>query len=218
MVIPIKKITAKICGIKTPEALHTAVRGGTRFIGFVFFPPSPRHVAIDTAKELALMLPTGVRSVGLFVDPTDKQLDAVTGRVQLDMIQLHGAETPQRVAEIKVKYALPIIKAIPVNCAEDITAARDYEDHVDWLLFDAKPPADSDVPGGTGRVFDWNILKGLEFSKPWMLSGGLNANNVGDALLVLSPNAVDVSSGVESVRGEKDLEKISAFLTAVKAV
>ena len=213
-----KKVTAKICGIKTPEALQVAVQNGARFVGFVFFPPSPRHVAIDTAKALALTLPTGVRSVGLFVDPTDAQLDAVTGRVQLDMIQLHGAETPQRVAEIKGKYALPIIKAIPVNDAEDITAARDYEDHVDWLLFDAKPPAGSDVPGGTGQSFDWALLKGLEFSKPWMLSGGLSADNVSDALSVLFPDAVDVSSGVESSRGEKDIEKISAFLAAVKAV
>ncbi len=214
----LKKITAKICGIKTPEALQAAVQNGARFIGFVFFPPSSRHVAIDTAKALALMLPTGVRSVGLFVDPADAQLDAVTGRVQLDMIQLHGAETPQRVAEIKDKYALPIMKAFPVSNAEDIAAARDYEDHVDWLLFDAKPPADSDVPGGTGRSFDWALLKGLDFSKPWMLSGGLSAENVGDALSVLSPDAVDVSSGVESSRGEKDIEKISAFLAAVKAV
>lgn len=211
-----KKTTTKICGIKTPEALQAAVRGGTRFVGFVFFPPSPRHVVIDTAKALALMLPTGVRSVGLFVDPADAQLDAATERVQLDMIQLHGAETPQRVVEIKEKYALPIIKAIPVSCAEDIALARDYEDHVDWLLFDAKPPADSDVPGGTGQGFDWALLKGLEFSKPWMLSGGLSADNVGDALSVLSPDAVDVSSGVESSRGEKDIEKISAFLAAVK--
>ena len=214
----LKKITAKICGIKTPEALDAAVRGGTRFVGFVFFPPSPRHVAIDTAKELALMLPTGVRSVGLFVDPTDAQLDAVTGRVQLDMIQLHGAETPQRVSDIKDKYVLPVMKAIPVSNAKDIMFARDYEDHVDWLLFDAKPPVDSDVPGGRGKSFDWLLLKGLEFSKPWMLSGGLNAENVEQALLVLSPDAVDVSSGVELVRGEKDIEKISAFLAAVKAV
>ncbi|PCJ03190.1 MAG: phosphoribosylanthranilate isomerase [Alphaproteobacteria bacterium] len=213
-----KKITAKICGIKTPEALGAAVRGGARFVGFVFFPPSPRHVAIDTAKALALMLPTGVRSVGLFVDPTDAQLDAVTGRVQLDMIQLHGAETPQRVAEIKGKYALPIIKAFSVSHVEDIALARAYEDHVDWLLFDAKPPADSDVPGGTGQSFDWVLLQGLEFSKPWMLSGGLNAENVEQALSVLSPDAVDVSSGVESVRGEKDIEKIRAFLAAVKTV
>ncbi|MGH1377833.1 MAG: phosphoribosylanthranilate isomerase [Alphaproteobacteria bacterium] len=218
MVGSVKKITTKICGIKTPEALKSAVHDGARFVGFVFFPPSPRHVAIDTAKELALMLPTGVRSVGLFVDPTDEQLDAVTGHVQLDMIQLHGNEIPDRVLEIKEKYALPIIKAFPVSDVSDLDVVSDYEGLVDWLLFDAKPPKNSDVPGGTGHSFDWNILKDRSFSKPWMLSGGLHTDNVGDALMILAPNAVDVSSGVEAVRGEKDLGKISSFLAAVKAL
>ncbi|PCJ97788.1 MAG: phosphoribosylanthranilate isomerase [Zetaproteobacteria bacterium] len=210
-----KKVKAKICGITTPEALEVAIRSGARFVGYVFFPPSPRHIAIDTAKELVLMMPTGVRSVGLFVDPTDAQLDAVVGYVPLDMIQLHGTETPQRVKEIKDKYALPIIKAFPVSCTSDIEVARDYEDIVDWLLFDAKPPAGSDVPGGTGQCFDWALLRDITFSKPWMLSGGLHLENIGEALSVLSPDAVDVSSGVEVSRGVKDIEKIRSFLAAV---
>ncbi len=156
----------KICGIKTPEALKAATENGARFIGFVFFPPSPRHVSIDTAKELSLMLPTGVRSVALFVDPSDEQLDAVLGRVQIDMIQLHGDESTARITEIKNKYALPIIKAFPISTPNDLKAVSEYEDLVDWLLFDAKPPKEADNPGGLGKSFDWNILKGQSFSNP----------------------------------------------------
>ncbi|MGH1456070.1 MAG: phosphoribosylanthranilate isomerase [Alphaproteobacteria bacterium] len=210
------KTQTKICGIKTPEALRAAVEGSARFIGFVFYPPSPRHVPIDTAKELALMLPTGVRSVALFVDPTDEQLDAVLGKVQIDMIQLHGNESPSRVSEIKARYAMPIIKAFPVREAGDIDVAADYTD-ADWLLFDAKS-SDPSQHGGTGQSFDWSLLEGKSFDKPWMLSGGLTPENVGEALFVLKPNAVDVSSGVESSKGVKDEGKIRAFLGAVNAL
>ena len=202
-------VQVKICGIKTPDILEAAVSSGARFVGFVFYPPSPRYVEADTAKELSLMLPTGVRSVGLFVDPTDEQLDNVLGIVPLDMIQLHGGETPARVAEIKQKYAMPIIKAFCVSCAADIEAARAYEGAVDWLLFDGKS-------GGSGQSFDWSLLAGQAFLKPWMLSGGLTLENVGEALSVLSPNAVDVSSGVESSRGVKDIAKIADFISATK--
>lgn len=207
---------AKICGIKTPEALNAAIECRARYIGFVFYPPSPRHIEIDTARELAIMLPTGVRGVGLFVDPTDEELDAVLGKVQLDMIQLHGAETPARVSEIKQKYQMPIIKAFPVREAADIDQARKYKD-ADWYLFDAKS-SDPSMPGGTGHSFDWALLAGKSFDKSWMLSGGLSPENVGDALSVLKPNAVDVSSGVESTRGVKDTNKIRAFIEAVKGV
>lgn len=205
----ISRIQVKICGIKTPDILEAAVSAGARFIGFVFYPPSPRHVGADTAKELSLMLPTGVRSVGLFVDPTDEQLDDVLGIVPLDMIQLHGSESVERVAEIKQKYAMPIIKAFCVSCAADIDAARAYEDVVDWLLFDGKS-------GGSGISFDWNLLSNQGFSKPWMLSGGLTPENVVEALSALSPEAVDVSSGVESTRGVKDASKIVDFIEAAK--
>ncbi len=210
-------VQTKICGIKTPEALSAAVDGGARFVGFVFYPPSPRHVAIDTAKELALMLPTGVRSIGLFVDPTDEQLHTVLGHVQIDMIQLHGHETVERVAEIKAKYAMPIIKAFPVQVEEDIDRAKGYVDVVDWFLFDAKS-VDPNMPGGTGNSFDWSLLSVCVFDKPWMLSGGLNPENVSEALSDLKPNAVDVSSGIESARGVKDESKIRAFLAAVNAL
>lgn len=205
----ISRIQVKICGIKTPDILEAAVSAGARFIGFVFYPPSPRHVGADTAKELSLMLPTGVRSVGLFVDPTDEQLDDVLGIVPLDMIQLHGSESVERVAEIKQKYAMQIIKAFCVSCAADIDAARAYEDVVDWLLFDGKS-------GGSGISFDWNLLSNQGFSKPWMLSGGLTPENVVEALSALSPEAVDVSSGVESTRGVKDASKIVDFIEAAK--
>lgn len=210
-------VKTKICGIKTPEALRAAIDGGARFVGFVFFPPSPRHVAIDTAKELALMLPTGVRSVALFVDPSDEQLEAVLGHVQIDMIQLHGDETPTRVREIKQKYAMPVLKAFPVRDAEDIDRSADYSGIADWFIFDAKP-VNADLPGGTGQVFDWELLAGRHFDVPWMLSGGLTPDNVADALARLSPDAVDVSSGVEHTRGEKDEAKIRAFLSAVNAL
>ena len=210
-------IHTKICGIKTPQALYAATSNGARFIGFVFYPPSPRHIDVNIAQDLAYQLPTGVRGVGLFVDPTDEQLETVLSRVQLDMIQLHGNEIPERVAQIKEKHVMPIIKAFPVRAAEDIDRAEDFSKVADWFLFDAKPP-NADLPGGTGHSFDWGLLKGKSFSKPWMLSGGLTIENVGDALKDLSPNAVDVSSGVEAVRGEKDADKIKAFLAAVNAL
>ncbi|MGN7437037.1 MAG: phosphoribosylanthranilate isomerase [Alcanivorax sp.] len=206
----------KICGVKTPEALNAAIEAGARYIGFVFYPPSPRHIEIDTAKELAGMLPTGVRGVGLFVDPSDEELDAVLGKVQLDIIQLHNDETPARVSEIKAKYHMPIIKAFPVREESDIAHVGDYTD-ADWYLFDAKS-ADPNMPGGTGKSFDWSILSEKTFDKPWMLSGGLSAENIADALTSLSPNAVDVSSGVERSRGVKDENKIRAFIEAVKGV
>ncbi len=197
----------KICGIKTPDTLDAAVSGGARFVGFVFYPPSPRHVDKDTAKELVMNLPTGVRSVGLFVDPSDEELDNVLGYVSLDMVQLHGSETVRRVSEIKEKYAVPIIKAFSVTCAADIEKSKAYEDVANWLLFDNKT-------GGSGQKFDWSLLKDKEFSKPWMLSGGLNANNVEEALKILSPNAVDISSGVERARGVKCPDKIRSFIEA----
>ena len=206
---------SKICGIKTPEALRVSVDNGARFLGFVFYPPSPRHVPIDIAKELSLLVPTGVRSVGLFVDPTDAQLASVLGKVQIDMIQLHGDETPKRVAEIKAQYQMPIIKAFPVAGEGDLEGVEEYAKAADWYLFDAKA-TDGGVSGGTGKSFDWTILQGRSFSKPWMLSGGLDADNVNQALSLLSPDAVDVSSGVEFTRGVKDDAKIKAFLDAVK--
>lgn len=208
----------KICGIKTKEALGAALLGGARFIGFVFFPLSPRYIEVEKAQELAFALPDGVQSVGLFVDPTDLHLDMVLKHVQLDMIQLHGNETPARVSEIKARYGVSVIKAFRIGSARDVALAHSYVDAADWYLFDTKSASSSEVPGGTGEVFDWALLALEEFDKPWMLSGGLSVENVGDALSVLSPMAVDVSSGVERVRGEKDPCLIKAFLEIVKRI
>lgn len=206
----------KICGLSTPETLAAAASGGARFVGFVFYPPSPRNVSFDVAYELARAVPTGVRSIGLFVDPDDEMLERIVTGIQLDMIQLHGDETPERVTEIKERFSMPVIKAIRVANKYDLEDVDAYEAVADWLLFDAKP-AGADLPGGTGESFDWNILKGRRFKKPWMLSGGLDVDSVAEALSILSPNAVDISSGVESSRGVKDPAKIQAFIQAARA-
>ncbi|MBI1300947.1 MAG: phosphoribosylanthranilate isomerase [Alphaproteobacteria bacterium] len=207
-------IHSKICGIKTPEALKAATENGARFIGFVFYNPSPRHVEIDIARELAYALPTGVRGVGLFVDPTEEEIERVLSSVQLDMIQLHGDEPPIRVQHLKDRFLMPIIKAIPVRDGTDIEKARDYG-AADWILFDTKVDGQH---GGTGQSFDWSLLRDKSFEKPWMLSGGLTPDNVAEAIGIASPDAVDVSSGVEAGRGEKDPAKIKAFLEAVNTL
>jgi len=207
----------KICGLSDPDNLAAAIEGGARFVGFVFYPPSPRNVSFDTAWNLARAVPTGVRSVGLFVNPEDEQLERIVTGIQLDMIQLHGDESPGRINEIKQRFSMPIIKAIRVASEEDLYDIEGFEAAADWLLFDAKPP-NASLPGGTGESFDWNILKGREFKKPWMLSGGLDETNVEQALSILKPNAVDISSGVESAPGIKDENKIKNFIKAVKTV
>lgn len=218
----------KICGLSTPDTLATAIESGARFVGFVFYEPSPRNVSFDTAWNLARAVPTGVRSVGLFVNPTDEELERILTGVQLDMIQLSGDESPGRIAEIKSRYHQPIIKSIHIGSEEDLQKVEGYEASADWLLFDTKLAAkpsnhptfqSSNLPtyGGTGESFDWNILANRKFKKPWMLSGGLDAGNVQDALNLLNPTAVDISSGVESAKGVKDNEKIKSFIEAVKS-
>ena len=205
----------KICGLSDPANVSKAIEAGARYVGFVFYPPSPRAISTDTARELSLSIPTGVSSVGLFVDPSDEQLEQTLGIVPLDMIQLHGHESPQRVSEIKARFSMPIIKAFNIREESDLAPVPEYEDIVDWLLFDSKPETAS-LPGGTGEKFDWSLLKGKTFTKPWMLSGGLTAENVSDGLAQLSPDAVDISSGVETAPGIKDNAKIKAFIEAVK--
>lgn len=209
-------VAAKICGLSEPESLRAAVAGGARYVGFVFYPRSPRAIAPPMAAELARLLPTGVRSVGLFVDPDDEFLEHVTGQVPLDLIQLHGAETPRRIAEIKARYALPVMKAVKIGGPEDLTAAMEAAEVADRLLFDAKPPAKvSALPGGNGIAFDWTILAGRRWPRPWMLSGGLTVENVAEAVRVTGATEVDVSSGVEDRPGHKDPALVRAFLAAV---
>lgn len=207
----------KICGLSTPKTLKAAIEGGARHVGFVFYPPSPRNVTLEQAAELSALTPPSVRRVGLFVDPTNKDLEKTLQHVQLDIIQLHGNEKPERVSDIKDRFQKPVMKALRIATKYDLEDIPDYEAVADWLLFDAKPQ-DADLPGGTGESFDWSVLKGLTFSKPWMLSGGLDAENVTEALSILKPKAVDVSSGVESERGIKDAEKIKEFIETVKTL
>lgn len=203
----------KICGLKDSENLHTAIDAGADFIGMVFFEKSPRNVDYHTAANLRQLVPAHVKAVGLFVNPTDEDLQKYAVGLNLDVIQLHGDETPERVGEIKRIFERAVMKAIPIASAADLAVIEKYEAVADWLLFDTKAPAD--VRGGTGHSFDWNILAGRTFTKPWMLAGGLNAGNVQDALKILKPTAVDVSSGVEKSKGVKDPAKICEFIQAV---
>lgn len=206
----------KICGLTDPESIRVSSAAGAGFLGFVFYPPSPRSVPVDAAQSLRSVVPGGVVPVGLFVDPDDELLGAVLPRLKPGLIQLHGSETPQRVGAIKARYGLPVMKALKIAGPEDLETLSLYEEVSDWILFDAKAPTGSTLPGGNGVVFDWSVLKSITPRRPWMLSGGLTTENVGEALKVLSPDAVDVSSGVEDAPGRKNADKIRAFIQAVK--
>lgn len=204
----------KICGITDRAALEAAADGAA-FAGFVFYPRSPRALRMTDAASLCATTPPHLKRVGLFVDPEDSLLDGIMTAAPLDMIQLHGEETPTRTAAIAAHTGLPVIKALRVGTAADVARAKDYEDVASWLLFDAKP-ADAELPGGTGRTFDWNLLDGFASRIPWMLSGGLKQGNIAAALERLKPDAVDVSSGVEDSPGLKNPEKIRSFIEAVR--
>jgi len=208
-------VDVKICGLTTPDAVRATVEGGARAAGFVFYPPSPRAIGPDSAAQLARLLPTGVRAVGLFVDPTDADLEAIVGRVPLDMLQLHGNEPPRRVAEIRGRFGMHVMKAVRVATKSDLTPLADYQSVSDWILFDAKlPPKVSALPGGTGVAFDWRLLEGVSLTRPWMLAGGLDADNLAAAVAQSGAKAVDVSSGVEDRPGVKNPDRIRAFLAA----
>jgi phosphoribosylanthranilate isomerase len=217
----------KICGLQTEATVHAAVHAGAHFIGLNFVPASPRYINIETAVGLAHMIPEDVQLVGLFADPSDEDLKRVLMENILNIVQLHGNESPDRVHEVKNLIGLPVIKAIPIATSHDLQNIPAYEECADWLLFDAKPTISSSsrkeknhpcnvLTGGTGKAFDWSILNARVFNKPWMLAGGLTAENVQDALRLLSPDAVDVSSGVEHEKGVKDPQKIKAFVKAVQ--
>jgi phosphoribosylanthranilate isomerase len=210
-------VSVKICGLSDAEAVAAAVTGGAAMVGFVFFPPSPRAVTPAQVKALAAPLPGDIARVGVFVDPDDTLLDDVFAHVTLDHIQLHGGETPARAQAIASRYGAGIIKAIKVSTAADIAEAARYQDAADRILFDAKAPKGSKLPGGNAQSFDWNLLAGVApaGSKPWILSGGLDIDNVAEAVKISGATAVDVSSGVESAPGKKDPAKIKAFLKTV---
>lgn len=210
-------VTAKICGINAPEAMAAAVSGGASHVGLVFFPPSPRAVSPLEAGRLAAAVPAGIDTVGLFVDPDDGLIDAVLEAVPLDMLQLHGAEGPDRVAAIRRRTGRKVMKAIPVAVEADLDAVERYGPVADWLLFDAKPPKDKKdaLPGGNALSFNWTLLQGRRCPLPWMLAGGLTADNVADAAQMTGARTVDTSSGVEDAPGIKNPEKIKAFLRTV---
>ncbi len=204
----------KICGLSQPEHVAAAVEAGARYVGFVFFPKSPRHVARDRAAELAQEVPPGVARVGLFVNPDDALLRDVLAQVPLDMIQLHGAESPARVAEVKASFGLPVMKAVGIAVPADLDALWDYGLVADMLLVDAKPPKDAVLPGGNGLAFDWRLLTGRKWLKPWLLAGGLTPENVAEAVRLTGARGVDVSSGVETAPGRKDTALIRRFIEA----
>ncbi len=211
------KFSVKICGLKDARNLAAAVEGGAAYTGFVFFRRSPRFVTPEAAGTLINEIPRSVTSVGLFVNPTDAEIDIVLSHARLGMIQLHGAETPARVDKVRSLSGLPVIKAVGVATARDVLAAKIYEDHADWLLFDAKPPKDATRPGGNALAFDWPLLKTYAGKTPWMLAGGLTRGNVAAAIKASGARAVDVSSGVETAPGDKSPAKIRAFLKTALA-
>ena len=208
------QVFAKICGLSTPETLDAAIKHGTSHIGFVFFARSPRNLTPDRAASLAGRVPPHVKIVGLFVDPTEDDLDRILSQVRLDVLQLHGHETPETVARFAKMHAREVWKAIPVRTAADRDAAARYKGAASLILYDAKPPEGADLPGGNGLRFDWTLLSGHRHPLPWALSGGLDPDNVTEAIRVTGAPLVDVSSGVESAPGIKDVDKIAAFLKA----
>lgn len=209
-------IPVKICGLSTPETVAAAVESGAAFIGFVFYPSSPRAVTPDRAAQLVATVPPQIKTVALTVDPTDAELQEIFDAFSPDMIQLHGNEDPDRVRWIRHHAGRPVIKAIRVADAQDVVRAAQFEDCADWILFDARPPG-ANLPGGTGKTFDWDLLRGHAGKKPWMLSGGLHAGNVGAALDRLRPDAIDLSSGVEDSPGIKSIAKIRALFETLRA-
>jgi phosphoribosylanthranilate isomerase len=207
----------KICGLKTEAALEAALAGGADYVGLVFFPPSPRNISPEAAAPLAAKARGRARVVALMVDPDDALLDAVVAAVDPDLLQLHGEETPERVAEVRRRWAKPVMKAVKVETAEDAEAALAYRGVADLILFDARAPKDATRPGGNGAAFDWSALAGVKDKVAYMLSGGLTPDNVAEAIRVTGAAIVDVSSGVEARPGEKDPELIRRFLRAAKA-
>lgn len=206
--------TAKICGLSTPETLAAAIAGGASHIGFVFFPPSPRHIGFDRAAGLSAQVPGHVARVGVFVDPDDALLDAAIEAGRLDVIQLHKV-APERAAAVKARTGRETWAALAVKTRTDLIPAAGFRGAADRLLYDAKAPEGAKVPGGTGLRFDWKLLEGFAHPLPWVLSGGLDAGNVGEAITTTGARLVDVSSGIEREPGVKDVDKIAAFLKAV---
>ena len=210
-------VVVKICGLKTPEALDVALEAGADMVGFVFFPPSPRHIGYEVARVLAARVRGRAQKVALTVDASDEQLAAIVEALAPDMLQLHGKETPDRVVMVRTRFGLPVMKVLPIAERADLSPIRSYDKLADRLLFDARAPRGATRPGGLGRSFDWQLLENLKIRVPHMLSGGLDADNLGEALRITRAGGVDVSSGVERAPGVKDLDKIRSFIRAARS-
>lgn len=210
-------IRVKICGLTNPADVPAAILAGASYVGFVFFPKSPRHLDLVTAAAMARSVPEGIAKVALTVNADNAALDALTGAVPLDMLQLHGSETPQRIAEVKARHGLPVMKAVGVAEAADLPELDRFAQVADQLLVDAKPPKDADRPGGNAQAFDWGLIAGRRWPIPWMLAGGLTPDNVAEAIARTGAKQVDVSSGVERAPGVKESDLMRAFVDKARA-
>jgi len=210
-------LLVKICGLSTRETLDAALEAGADMVGFVFFPPSPRHLSLEAAREFGSRVKHRALKVALTVDADDATLGTIVEALQPDILQLHGHESPARLSDIKRKFGREVMRAVPVEHAGDLASLPDYAAVCDRILFDARPPKGASRPGGLGAVFDWHVLENLDLALPFMVSGGLNADNVADAIRVTRAGGVDVSSGVERAPGVKDVEMIGEFIRAARA-
>jgi phosphoribosylanthranilate isomerase len=210
-------VLVKICGLKSEAALDTALEEGADLVGFVFFPPSPRHIGFEAARSLGARVQGRARKVAVSVDANDDLLKASIAALEPDLLQLHGRETPEQVAMIRSRFALPVMKALPVTDRADLSSVHLYAEVADQIMFDARAPREATRPGGHGLAFDWRLLENLALAVPFMLSGGLHAGNVAEALGITRAGGLDVSSGVERAPGEKDSDKIRAFIRAARA-
>lgn len=209
-------LLVKICGLKTPEALDVALEAGADQVGFVFFPPSPRNLGYEAARKLGERVKGRAEKVALTVDATDDMISDIVEALRPDMLQLHGTETPERVVAVRTRFRLPVMKALPIEDRNSLSPIRIYAKVADRIIFDARAPREATRPGGLGKTFDWRLLEGVDPGVPFMLSGGLDAGNVADALAITRAPGVDVSSGVERAPGEKDADKIRAFVRAAR--
>ncbi len=210
-------LSVKICGLKTPDALDVALDAGADLVGFVFFEPSPRNLGLEAARTLGARVKGRAGKVALTVNASDEMLADIVAALKPDMLQLHGTETPERVVVVRTRFGLPVMKALPIAVRADLSPIRLYANVAERLIFDARPPREATRPGGLGTPFDWTLLKGVDPGVPFMLSGGLDAENVAEALSITRAPGVDVSSGVERAPGEKDIDKIREFVRAARA-
>ena len=210
-------VSVKICGLANVDDVRSCADAGANYMGLVFFEKSPRNITIPAARELALAAPLGLAKVALVVNPSDAELDAITGTVPLDMLQLHGRETPERVTEVKARYGLPVMKAVGIADGDDLPKLESYFGVADQILVDAKPPKGGELPGGNGLSFDWRLIAGRRWPCPWMLAGGLTPENVAEAVKMTGAKQVDVSSGVEDAPGQKNAELIQKFVQSSRS-